>query len=433
MCLEARHLMIQAFVTSIKVFVKKGPPMKMQRSVSLLLFAIVFQLLFSCAAKENQGDQKDEKSEILALLNRGDNQAAIERIDRALAANPNDVELKYFKAQAYSSMTGIDVYNLFSVLKIKLFEVAMTEWQSYQRYKYLSENSTLNGIDPYDKNDALAALDIMGQKLSKMNLNEVKYELRVEPNTSLEGRCYIYANATSDILVKLDEGHVFQDDDMLIQNWTYLPMGKSCSQEQLADKRYEYELMNRLYHDALDRVARRKRDIIAQKKLAAYVQGVYVLFDAVPILKELHSYNYDNLPLTSKALDILESIRQDQNKNTHFGKNSRKQILLISFYLLASALKDSIDISNVTRPGDVICRIKPDEVVKHYDLAIIASRHIFNVIRDTDYFSEHQAELDKENAFQLAHEFLLTLPEQIDDKIKDQIFSFIRILKHARC
>lgn len=403
--------------------------------ISVLLAAA---LTSSCAKKNEQGNQDDVKSSILASLNKGDNEAALDQIETALAANPDDIELLYFKAQAYSSKSGIDVYSLFPVLRIKLFEVAMTEWQSYQRYKTMSESGTSNGISATGREEALANLELMLKELEKIKPEELTFEISNNLGwASNPNDCFRYAEVVSQVLRKMEKKGVFYGDDDLVTDYWNVPAGERCTAEEkarfAADQGQQLQIKQRLHYAAKRKLERRRKEIKDAKVAAAYVQAVYVLFEAVPILKSLPKFRRENLQTVSTALDILQDIRQRQSKHERFGRQSRQQITLIGSYLLASVLKESISLQDVVRPVDIVCQMRPNVVVDHYEVGLLALKHLFEVIQDTEIFEKNRAELEKQVTIEKLRQDLYSLPEQPTDEIRKKMVRFILSLQRDRC
>ena len=405
---------------------------------SILLLTLCAVLTSSCAKKNEQGNQNDVKSSILASLNRGDNDSALNQIESALAGSPDDIELLYFKAQAYSSKSGIDVYSLFPVLRIKLFEVAMTEWQSYQRYKTMSESGTTNGISATGREEALGNIELMLKELEKIKPEELTFEVTNNHDVGWNSNnCFRYAEITSQVLRKMEKKGVFYgDDDLVVEYWN-LPVGEKCTAEEKArfeaDQSQQLQIRQRLFFSAKRKLERRRKEIKDAKVAAAYVQAVYVLFEAVPILKSLPKFRRENLQTVSTALDILQDIRRRQPKTERFGRQSRQQITLIGSYLLASVLKESISLQDVVRPVDIVCQMRPNVVVDHYEIGLLALKHLFEVIQDTEIFEKNRAELEKQVTIEKLRQDLYSLPEQPTDEIRKKMVRFILSLQRDRC
>ncbi|MGZ6464905.1 MAG: hypothetical protein ACXWSC_18425, partial [Bdellovibrionota bacterium] len=282
-------------------------------TLSTLFLFLIFAA--GCARKDQAGNQTDEKSEIVAALNKGDVNGALARIDSALATHPDDVELQYFKAQALSSKSEIDVYSLFPVLKIKLFEVAMTEWQSYQKYKALSESTAGSDMSQASREAALSGADEMQKKLKALKDTDITFEIDSSWNYA-QGSCYQYTQLISPVLRNMEIKGVFYGDDDLVYEYAEIPAGKECTDKDKAGfEAKKTEIVTRIRWNAHNQIERRRHEIIDSRVASAYVQGIYVLFDAVPILKDLPRYKHENLATTSRAIDILEGIRRREDKN----------------------------------------------------------------------------------------------------------------------
>ncbi|MGZ3653575.1 MAG: hypothetical protein ACXWSC_20670, partial [Bdellovibrionota bacterium] len=119
-------------------------------------------------------------------------------------------------------------------------------------------------------------------------------------------------------------------------------------------------------------------------------------------------------------------------KNSRFGKQSRQQITLIASYLLASVLKESINLTEVVRPNDILCQLRADSVVEHYDIGLLALRHLFEVGQDTEIFEKNKTEIEKQEPIDKLREDIYSLPEQPTDEIRKKITRFILNLQRER-
>lgn len=75
------------------------------------------------------------KQQVIAALNTDQADKALGMAIAGEHSFPGDPEFTYYKAQAYSLKAEIDIYTLFPIVQMQIFDVAINEWNKANEFE----------------------------------------------------------------------------------------------------------------------------------------------------------------------------------------------------------------------------------------------------------------------------------------------------------
>lgn len=380
------------------------------------------------------GDRGEEniRHQITSALNDGDATRAIELSNRALETDPSNMEIKYLKAQAYSLKGNVDVYSLFPILKVKLFEFAVTEWNSLEKFSKRQQSGTLNTLSGEDtSNNEELAEDL--EELENLPLTEVKYEYKIQyqydsrenndlnnDNTIYTGYCYIGYRLESE-LTEWDNKHVTR-----YENFETSGEDKDRSCEELFIERLkrfdpleEKRLVKAKALDIIeDRIDNRKN----RKEQERYLKGLFAIYESVDIIKKMPPLNSEMLNELKVSLSILDQTKETDT-NSRIKKNSYQQMGLLGGYILIGALKAAINFENVKEPFDLVCNLDPVIAVNNYESFYVGSEYLVKSTKGSSFYLKNGEEIEKIK--ELIKDAPRELTPETEEHLIDEIQDFI--------
>jgi len=428
----------------------------MRKLLVIVLAFLVLPLSFvSCnkdSGVESGSSDGDGKFAIMEALNDSDPDRAISLIDEQEASNPSDLEFNYFRGQAYALKAGVDIYSLFPIVKMKLFEVAMTEWNSIQKYSK-SSRASVGAVIAGDDLGGQKAIEKIKEQIEKIKNTppeNVKYEYEltylspyISNNDDSGGDVddgsnggdvaasddqetsytyYGYCSGTVKIKTNLiPEGASFQDDFGF-----ELDRRRDCIKQ--IEERYK-KLDPQLVKDmALAYYAARIDKIQGQSTTQKAVKGVLSLFESADVIRKLPSQEHVDLEYINKALDTLSLLYKDKKLSARLKQNSVKHVGLLAGFLMLSALKASIDFDKVEEPYDMICKIRPEVAVDQYGNFIAGLRYLVDITIETGFDEKNKKSVDKLKAT------LEVLPKTLSEEDKQEdIFKLRALMEESSC
>ena len=369
-------------------------------------------------------------------------------IDDALGKHPDDLELQYYKAQAYSIKANITAYTLFPVMKMKLFDVAMNEWSIMDKIQ-----SRQNLVFGLFSNDDLGELTRKRKSIGEMKVEEINYTLKsVAKNayfshytTYLTTRGnYIYCGLNftygSEILI---DGQTYTD----YPEYNYITLDNDVSEEpngevllQLCGPTFQQLQQTRLANEYL--AYRLRNDILAyatrlidhkisstrkKNEAMAMAKAGMALFDSLPILRQIPTLDKHNVDYIYDSLQMLDNVRNKAGIDDRLGRNARQQTGLLAAYLLIASIKNSVELDKVLGPMDFLCQANPHVVVDHYPYILTGAKYLLDVLRDTELEAKNSKTLD------LFKKVIKDLPEKLDSVKEQQVVDEIKWYIQQHC
>ena len=117
-----------------------------------IIVTLITCLTISCIKKEQK---QNIEGQIIELINQNKIDEALLKIDEQLKIKKTD-DLLYLKASSLSMKAGIDIYALFPLLKIKIFDFAISQWSQNREFQKKSMAQKMSiGISNEDIDDKI--------------------------------------------------------------------------------------------------------------------------------------------------------------------------------------------------------------------------------------------------------------------------------------
>jgi hypothetical protein len=361
-----------------------------------VFFTLVLGLsLLSCRQERKQ--EESTKSQILEALNRKDLARAEVLIDQAFTETPDDIELTYFRAQLFSLKANIDVYSLFPILKMKLFEVAIHEWSQYKKYNELQGSATGTVIMSEGNLEKKEKIENDIAKISQLDEKQIEYKVNFDAKKVQiwNGEtCYFPYSIDYNLFgmeFKLSASvYPLAEQDAKISNLD------SCIKIALKNLESQVQYFD-LKHYALS-ILHSKLDNLKQQHEAQRVFNAAIgVFDSMPIIRNIPDKAEDRLLHIKSALVLLEQVIAQNSWQTRLGKNSRQQTALLAGYLILSALKESLRVEEIAQPIDVLCQLDPTILVKNYKTFLLGTQYLNSVIIGTELEGKNSSQIEELN------------------------------------
>lgn len=325
---------------------------------------LILSLIVSCgkATQSELTESEQDYQQIINALNVGNHDQALDVIEAKQAEGKTEVELEYWKAQAYSLRAGVDVYSLFPLMRMKLFDVAISEWGDVneQASRARSQlNTTFFGAQSEgNKKDLTGKLE----QLKKISIKSVEYELgnvdRYDHHSDTQSWCLRF--------FAIKSKHFPSEKDSFTMEWSaqgevsceedfkqYLENSKPIIQQKVK------AVAISLYEEKIKSIDRRNDN-------QQYLKAALSLYESVPVIREIP--NFDELKLEDiyNALRELKSVRTRTTLEQRLGRNSQQQMGMLAAFLIAGSIKKSINLEAVEEPFDMVCQAKPEVLVENY-------------------------------------------------------------------
>src|SRR3989339_664887 len=415
-----------------------------KNALGYLILMFFFLMIFSCGAKsEKTKIEKRDDSAIIRALNANNYEHALLLIEKELALDPKNLELSYLKVQALSEKASIDIYSLFPIVKMKLFDVAMTEWSDINKYTKKSQDDLQEAITEGGTVSSIDELDANEEKIKSTPLETITYTTAIEiqigedkyEKTTESYDVYGNSNAvTSTYFQKMCWATIIIESPLFFGMDRYFEYvgGQVDNSSSQADNckeilgpqleafpENEQNLKREIKRAALQMIDHRRIQLDKKKNGEQIIKLAYALFESIPIIKKVPDLEDKNAEIVYTALELLENIRQKTRREERLGKNGRQQIGLLAGYLILGSIKESLFLEEINAPTDLLCQIRAEKVIKNYKNFLTGFRYLFNVIIESKISKKTKKRMmdvkaDLDNA-----------PEELEDDQKDNIHEFV--------
>ncbi|MBF0360139.1 MAG: hypothetical protein HQK49_03970 [Oligoflexia bacterium] len=380
----------------------------------ILLFFLLFSI-FSCSKQQDSNSSNNEflneqKMKIVSAINNKDADSALKIISELSEQNQEEGEIKYLKAEAYALKANIDIYSLFPMLKIKLFEFAINEWNDIRKYSERERSGIGDVVGENISDEEINNLENKIKEIESFPVEKITYtitdassyyhEYFINPYLTLVARCYINLRFTSPLFV---ENHY---------EWSYLniPTKNKDECEQITKQLTKgdqsilglAEIANQ-FKGVQARI--KKLAIVAAKEKIEktynrrakekYIQFFWAIYDSLPIIKSAPILNSNEKEHVLQALSLLKNIKDKIAIEDRIGKDSRQHMTLLAGFIIIEAIKSSIDVNKINNPSDLICTFMPTNLIANYPTALIAARYLLEIAKETGLFNLKDELLDK--------------------------------------
>jgi len=366
-------------------------------------------ILISCGKKEESQDVALE-AQIVAALNLKDIPKAEALIDQGLANSPEESKLLYYKAQLYSLKANIDIYSLFPIVKMELFEFAITEWDSIDEYGDHMRSTSQDIVVGKASSESEKEIERKLAEIQSMSDDQITYNFKIDvkdhqENEGYDDYCYIsgqlYSNIFPEGHFEWESNHIYGEGDVckqLLDNY-YTFLNKKDYLKSIAHTRYRKEL-------------KKKKNRKSSSRVVKALMSVYQSLNVIKNIPELDEYKFQQV---SAALNLLKRAKVN---NTEINKNAHKHQAMLAGYLVLGSLRNSIDLENVKDPTDIICKADAKKLVGYYPYFLTGIRHLHDAMMNTEFSKKNEKHFDKaKEALDQALEELSK--EKIDEYIDD--------------
>lgn len=387
----------------------------MFKKVSLFILATI---LASCGGvrDEQESTSLNYKSEIVYSLNQKDIDGSLVLIEKAMLDNPNDHELKYYLAQAYSLKGNVDIYSLFPIVKMKLFEVAINEWGTVNAHTDSSRRDIEGTVLGDEGNFSSQAVVELEEQLKEIEeINPEKIELNVERKNQFrhEWTDYAYCSFTivfssKDLPIKKNLEREFYSSNTVIN--------ETCDEFWNSDVDYDerqikFELKSFAYQQIRKRIKKIKENKTSQK----YIKAAFALFESVPVIKKAPELDLSKISYIDDSIKILNELRLSDNLSHRIKNNSSSQLGLLGGFLILGSLKSSVDFDKVNEPIDIACNASVEKLLFHYPHFLNGMKALSSAAEGTT-FSERN-----KDSFSKFKDYLDVAPDELNEKQKEEI------------
>lgn len=374
------------------------------------IFAIILCIiLFSCSKQEETHEMTLE-SQIVTALNVKDISKAEVLINQALARSPGNGKFLYYKAQLNALEAQIDIYSLFPIVKMELFEFALTEWSAIDEYGDHLRDTGQDVVIGQNSSNTEEEIRERIKEIDELDNDEVSYELEVvnryesiEPYS--DGYCYLTLKLTSNIFPSKYE---FWDS----QSFSGTDITCDIAEEKIMQPGWYSRLIKvaaiKEYNDVLLRKKTRRESNRILKAMISVYQSINVIKN-VPML---HNFRYEKV---KESLILLKRVKETKGRVV---ENSKKHQAMLSGYLILGSLRNSLDLENIKNPSDVVCKLDAHRFVSQYEYLLTGFRYLYDAMIGTEFSKKNVEKFIKlKEQLDNANEELSK--EKIDEYIDD--------------
>ena len=407
--------------------------------VNSLLVLCLGALLTSCGDDSLTSEADVSlKQEVINALNTDQADKALALATAGEINHPEDQEFTYYKAQAYSLKAQIDIYTLFPIVQMQVFDVAINEWNKaneFEKRRRDSVNISILGEEDKDKkfeNDEIIRAEIKRlEGMTPEQISNIELNFRVVysygygniTSTGQEGEitsCYLTYELTSE--------EIKTGNSPFRSYLNYKKGEKSCSDGAKDQIEPTYPALKVSVHQYAIRYYQERLKKLGQRRgQERYIKSALALFDSVPILKKIPIIAQENFEDLYHSLDILTDLHSSLPKNSRLWKNAYQQMGLIGGYLITYSIKDAIDLEGVKSPYDLICKVNPSKLVNNYRHLLAGGKTLLNVTLNSKFYEKNQENMDK------ARDYIREAPETLSEEQKEDIIDDIVDFQEDNC
>jgi hypothetical protein len=376
------------------------------------IIGLIFVLLLISCSQQEDKETHSMESQIIAALNLKDLPKADALINSAINENPNSAKFHYYKAQLHSLEADIDIYSLFPIVQMELFEFALTEWSAIDEYSDHFRGSTQDVLVGQQTPDSVLEIQDRIKEIEGLDLSEITYSIKIEGSYHNDfgshKECYVYYEITSDLFprrYKHWDNQYFQVDEMNCDN---------AEDKVVQESDRNASFVKRIAIREQNKLIKIKRQRKESNRIIKAMMSLYQSINVIKNVPNLHPSRFEkveaSLNTLMKANSLANSKRIKENTTKHQG--------LLAGYLILGGLKNSLDIDNIKEPADIVCKADAFKLVDQYRNFLTGFRYLHNAMIDTEFSKKNKEVFDKAKThLEDASEELTE--EQIDDYVDD--------------
>lgn len=396
----------------------------------LTLLLLIF-LSISCAGKKEEADQNQQVIQgIIDDLNSDNADAALATIDLKLKENPANEEMLYWKAQAYAIKAGIDVYSLFPLMKLKFFDVAISEWGQMMKYSK-RDRETVSRVTGNDKkSDTQEKIEQRKKEIKEMDDSEITFEITEPYHTPNRLSSKDPSIPDSKDLFEISYS-AYINSPLLLEKfywYTQLIYEYEPTIDEINERVNKEFPRLVIRQNALQQLNKKMERIAQQKNSQGMVRILFALFDGIDVIKKSPTLNSTKVSYIYDAVTLLEEMSKYLPSKEHrLSKNGMRHTGLLSSLLIINAIKESVDLNKIKEPIDFICHVDTDKLIANYGQLRFGFLHSRSILEDSG-FSERNGD-NFDNFIKL----LENSPEELDENTKIMHKYRINLIKDNNC
>lgn len=339
-------------------------------------------------------DSEQSYEQIINALNVGNHEEALSIIETKQAEGSNQVELEYWKAQAFSQRAGVDVYSLFPLMKMKLFDVAISEWGEVNEQADRTRsrlNTTFFGVQSVGNKEELSK---QIEELKKTDPTMIEYTLGSFDN--YDHHSDYGASCFRTYSIKSKHFPDPKSDSLKLEWSSYMEPSANCDDafaEYLKDISDSLKL--RVRSNAIALFEKKIRNIDSRTDNQRYLKAALSLYESVPVMREIPSFDDMKLIDVYNALAELRKVRVRTKSAERLGRNSQQQMGMLSAFLIAGSIKKSINLDEVKEPFDLVCKTRAEVLVENYPHFRNGLVYLLESVKGTDFEKKNLENIEK--------------------------------------
>lgn len=398
----------------------------------LKLSIIVMFIMISCGRETNEETIKSNDSKIVSALNNNQPDLAIKLIEDETNVIGENSRLLYLKAQAYSLKSKVDIYSLFPILKMKLFDVAITEWKNIRKYEKKFSDDIESTVIGDDLPENLKELREKQLKIEKKVFDKSDYEVRIykieefpqmgDGYGNKTTSCYFSFALTSKHFLKNSDGSDYVHFE---HSYTSNSGNISCKKTvktHLKHTPFDRLIKGRILHQYQQRI----KKIIEIENNKKILRASFTVFESVSIFKEVPRLDLDNVDYIIKAINFLKSSKSHSKSSVKLKANIKRQQALLGAFLITGPIKNSTDFEGLTNSTEFMCALDYDKLLYYYSYMLIGVKTIIDSLSNTDFEKKNRKQLKnlKKEINSLPHQLSPNRRKEISDEIKSTLANF---------
>lgn len=372
---------------------------------NLTIMAFAMLLLSSCVKEEQQ---QNTDSQIIELLNQNKSEEALVQINEALKTNNSD-ELLYLKASALSMNAGVDIYALFPLLKVKIFDVAISQWSENREFQKKAQSQRLdigsnNSDSEKDTDDKKAYVPL--------NVENLKFYFSpsiINGFANNNNYCEIgfSASLTYDVYSDRSVFATFRSESEEICNSfeknNYLILDEKFPIPSDLLNTIKSALSNEHRQNWLSRKSKANKNNSYMKALGTF----WTLIDMIPIVSKIPKISTDGFKKLEEAQAILAKIKESRSQSgDELGQKTRKQLMMISALKIVAHVQNSFDLDNIKSPVDLLCKSR-DNTAEELMASEKDALYLLSTVEDKELINKNKAMFEE-----IHNNYLATMEEE---------------------
>lgn len=361
--------------------------------VKIISITLIMFLSSSCLKKSTS---QNSESQIVDLLNQNQAESALERINQELKSSPND-ELLYLKASALSMQAGVDVYALFPLLKLKIFDVAISQWSQNREFQRKAQEQRTSTI--------LTTQDISAQKEAQGHktyspLVGAQLDYKIVYFNQIYSRPEVSGCLVSFTLLP------FEKKFKTTYLWHFVELTSQLNCEELLSKniigkdltdiafdvpaQLNEEIRKYISEVHKEQWEKHNKDVGIKSNYIKILGNLWTLIDLIPILKKIPKIKNEDFKKLEEAQSLLAKIKELHNdKSDPLGNKAKKQLIMLSALKMVAHFQNAFNLDLIKSPNDFLCLSKENaaqELVESEKDAL----YIINAIEDPEIIGKNQ-------------------------------------------